>query len=95
MIRHIVFFSAKDKNKIDEVYNGLKVLETIPGDWTLSITKNQKVDLYANDVDVVVYGEFPSDEALERYKHHPIYQECTKTVRPLRDLRYAVDIKAL
>ncbi len=93
MIRHIVLFSAKDKNKIEDVYNGLKKLETIEGNWLLTITKNKKVDQIENEIDVVVYGEFSDQTALDTYKAHPIYQDCISIVRPLRDMRIAVDVE--
>ncbi len=93
MIRHIVLFTAKEGN-IDNVYKGLKTLETIEGNWTLQITKNEKIDQIANDVDVVVYGEFPDEQALATYKAHPTYEDAIKIVRPLRDKRIAVDIPA-
>lgn len=85
-------FSAKKPELIDSVYTGLKMLEHIEGDWHLSVTKNKKVDQIENDIDVVVYGEFKDDAALQTYKSHPIYQECIDVVRPLRDRRIAVDI---
>lgn len=94
MIRHIVMFSAKEKTDIDAIYNGLKMLETIEGDWLLTITKNEKIDQIENEIDVVVYGEFPDAEALQTYKAHQIYEDCIKVVRPLRDKRIAVDIPA-
>ncbi len=94
MIRHIVLFTAKEEKNIDAVYKGLKTLETIEGNWTLTITKNEKIDHIANDVDVVVYGEFPNEEALATYKAHPVYEDAIKIVRPLRDKRIAVDIPA-
>ncbi len=94
MIRHIVLFSAKDKADIDAVYNGLKMLEGIDGEWLLTITKNEKLDQISNDIDVVVYGEFADEAALARYKAHPTYEECIRVVRPLRDIRIAVDVPA-
>ncbi|PCK00586.1 MAG: stress responsive protein [Zetaproteobacteria bacterium] len=94
MIRHIVMFSAKQPENIDTIYQGLKMLETIDGDWILRVTKNAKVDQIANDIDVVVYGEFPDEDALAVYKSHPTYIECISVVRPLRDKRIAVDIPA-
>ncbi len=93
MIRHIVLFSAKNQNDIDAVYNGLKQLESIQGDWLLTITKNKKVDQLENEIDVVVYGEFSNQNALDTYKAHPTYQECINIVRPLRDMRIAVDVE--
>ena len=94
MIRHIVLFTAKADDQIETVYNGLKLLENIDGPWSLSVTKNNKIDKIANDIDVVVYGEFPDEAALEQYKADPIYQKSIDIVRPLRDMRVAVDIPA-
>jgi len=92
MIRHIVMFNAKDKADIDAIYQGLKMLEGIEGDWLLNVTKNEKIDQIENEIDVVVYGEFPDNAALAAYKAHPTYEECIKVVRPLRDKRIAVDV---
>lgn len=94
MIRHIVLFTSKKAEDIDAIYDGLKTLESIQGNWTLSITKNEKLDQIANEIDVVVYGEFPDESALQEYKAHPVYEEAIKVVRPLRDQRIAVDIPA-
>ncbi len=92
MIRHIVLFTAKKPEDLDAVFNGLKTLETIEGNWNLTVTKNSKTDQIANDIDVVVYGEFPDQSALEHYKAHPTYAKAITIVRPLRDKRIAVDI---
>lgn len=94
MIRHIVLFTARDPNNIDTIYNGLKILETIKGNWILTVSKNNKIDQLGNDIDVVVYGEFPDQTALTAYKSDPIYQKSIDIVRPLRDKRIAVDIPA-
>ncbi len=94
MIRHIVLFTAKTTNDLDTIYNGLKLLETIEGNWSLNIYKNNKIDQIANDIDVVVYGEFQDETALAQYKSHPTYQKAIEIVRPLRDKRIAVDVPA-
>lgn len=94
MIRHIVLFTAKDKKDIDAVYKGLKTLESINGNWLLNVTKNEKIDQIENEIDVVVYGEFPDENTLKEYKSHKIYEDAIKIVRPLRDQRIAVDIPA-
>lgn len=94
MIRHIVLFTARDAKDLDTIYNGLKLLETIKGNWLLSVTKNNKIDQLGNDIDIVVYGEFPDEAALARYKADPVYQQAIDIVRPLRDKRIAVDIPA-
>jgi quinol monooxygenase YgiN len=42
----------------------------------------------------VVYAEFEDEAALAAYKAHPVYDQCTARVRPLRDLRIAADFTA-
>lgn len=94
MIRHIVFFTAKDRRDLPEIIDGLELLGTIPHVDHFEVTPNTKVDLYGNDVDVVVYAEFADEAALAAYKAHPTYHEATRRVRPLRDLRFAADVEA-
>lgn len=91
MIRHIVFFTAKDKANIDEIVDGLSILATIPYARRLEVALNRKIDQLGNDIDVIVYGEFDSEAELAAYKTHDIYQESIRRVQPLRDLRYAAD----
>ena len=94
MIRHIVFFTARDPNDLHEIVEGLELLATIPHSLHFEVTRNSKVDQIGNDVDVVVYGEFADEAALAAYKAHPTYAEATKRVRPLRELRYAADVRS-
>lgn len=94
MIRHIVFFSAKDKADVPAIVEGLRTLAAIPHSLLFEVTENSKVDPIGNDVDVVVYGEFADEAALAAYKAHPIYAESTRRVRPLRELRFSADIPA-
>lgn len=98
MIRHIVFFSAKDKADLDRIEDGLNNLVQIPAnsdlDFSLEICRNEKADQLGNDIDVVVYGEFPDLETLHAYKKHPLYEKSTSIVRPLREMRFAADITA-
>ena len=94
MIRHIVFFTAKPEN-LDAVVEGLGLLGQIPHSEHFEVTRNDKVDLYGNEIDLVVYAEFADEAALAAYKAHPLYAEATRRVRPLRELRYAADFKAL
>ncbi|PZO80524.1 MAG: stress responsive protein [Mesorhizobium amorphae] len=94
MIRHIVFFSAKNKADLPEIVAGLRRLATIPHSTLFEVTENRKVDPMGNDVDVVVYGEFADEAALAAYKAHPTYSETTARVRPLRELRLSADVPA-
>ena len=94
MIRHIVFFTAKDGADLDAMVEGLELLGTIPHCDLLEVARNAKIDQIGNDVDVVVYAEFADEAALAAYKAHPTYAAATKRVRPLRELRLAADVEA-
>ena len=93
MIRHIVFFSAKDKDDIGDILAGLRILRDIPHATTLEVEPNLQSDDLSETVDVVVYGEFTDEAALAAYKAHPLYQKSIERVRPLREMRLAADFK--
>lgn len=92
MIRHIVFFSAKRPENVEAIREGLKALGTIPHSTLFEVSLNSKVDPQSNEVDVVVYAEFPDAAALAAYKAHPTYAQTTAKVRPLRELRVCADV---
>ena len=83
MIRHIVFFTAKDKADLDRIIDGLSILAAIPHARRLEIARNRKADQFGNDMDVVVYGEFENEAELAAYKAHALYRESIRRVRPL------------
>jgi hypothetical protein len=91
MIRHIVLFTARDKEDAQRIVEGLSVLTAIPHAQRLEIAPNGKTDQLGNDIDVVVYGEFADAAALAAYKAHALYQESIRRVRPLREMRVAAD----
>lgn len=91
MIRHIVFFSAKDEADVERIAEGLGMLAEIPHSDFFEIGINRKVDQIGTEVDVIVYGEFRDEAALAAYKAHPIYDACTAKVRPMREIRMAAD----
>lgn len=90
-IRHVVFFSAKDKADITRIREGLSMLAQIPHSSKFEVVQNSGVDTLSGEVDVVVYAEFADADALAAYKAHPIYQRSIDVVRPLRELRIAAD----
>lgn len=91
LLRHVVFFSAKDKADIPHIVTGLEILADIPHSRTFEVRQNTQRDTLSSEVDVVVYAEFDSADALAAYKAHPLYETSIKAVRPLRDLRVAAD----
>ena len=91
-LRHIVFFSARNKADIPRIVEGLSLLGRIPHSAHFEVRRNTQSDALSSEVDVVVYAEFDSAEAMAAYKADPIYQQSIDIVRPLRDLRIAADI---
>ncbi|WP_146584949.1 Dabb family protein [Puniceibacterium confluentis] len=91
-LRHIVFFSARDKADIPRIVEGLSLLAQIPHSSFFEVQRNTQSDALSSEVDVVVYAEFDSAEAMAAYKADPLYQKSIDLVRPLRDLRIAADI---
>ena len=91
MIRHIVFFTVPDRSCIDAVRAGLSILTEIPHARRLEIGTNLRSDQLSTEIDLVVYGEFDDEAALAAYKTHPLYQTSIERVRPLREMRIAVD----
>ena len=94
MIRHIVFFSANRHENIEAMRAGLMALGTIPHSSLFEVSLNSKVDPLSDEIDVVVYAEFPDEAALAAYKAHPTYAETTAKVRPMRELRFSADVVA-
>ncbi len=94
MIRHIVFFSAKRSENVEAIRVGLEALGSIPNSTLFEVSLNTKVDPMSDEIDVVVYAEFPDEAALAAYKAHPTYAETTAKVRPMRELRLSADVVA-
>ena len=94
MIRHIVFFSAMRGENVEAMRVGLEALGSIPNSTLFEVSLNTKVDPLSDEVDVVVYAEFPDEAALAAYKAHPTYAETTARVRPMRELRLSADVIA-
>jgi hypothetical protein len=92
MIRHIVFFRAKNPADKETIFEGLSLLAGIPHATRFEVGRNMLVDSISLDgPDFVVYAEFADEAQLAAYKAHPLYAQSTARVRPLRDLRMAAD----
>ena len=91
MIRHFVFFTAREGEDLIAIRDGLRLLTRIPHADHLEIALNRKSDPASKEVDIVVYGEFADDAALAAYKAHALYADSIKRVKPLRELRLAAD----
>ena len=92
MIRHVVFFSARDPKDRETVYDGLSLLSGIPHTSHFEIGRNLNTDpIPGPQVDFIVYAEFKDETALAAFKAHPLYERSIQIVRPLRDLRISAD----
>jgi hypothetical protein len=94
LIRHVVLFTVPDEN-LAAARAGLQRLGAIPHAKLFEVGVNLKRDLYANEVDLVVYAEFETAAEFDAYKAHPLYIEVTEAVRPLRKTRVAADFESL
>ncbi len=94
MIRHIVFFTVSNEN-LAGARTGLERLRAIPHARLFEVGVNLKRDLYGNEVDLIVYAEFDTVAELDAYKAHPLYDEVTEAVRPLRNTRAAADFVSM
>lgn len=95
MIRHIVFFTAKDPKDRDAIREGLELLKGIPDCLRFEVAENRFDDpIPGPSPDVIVYGEFEDEAQLAAYKAHPLYEESIARVRPLREMRIAADFLA-
>jgi hypothetical protein len=71
-LRHVVFFSAKDKADIPRLAAELELLAGIPHARLFEVCQNTQNDALSSEVDVIVYAKFDSAEALVAYKAHPL-----------------------
>jgi hypothetical protein len=95
MIRHVVFFTARDSADLEEIRAGLMTLAEIPHARHFEVGRNLGADgIPGQQVDLVVYAEFDSEADLAAYKAHPLYTQAIARVRPLREARIAADFHA-
>jgi hypothetical protein len=76
---------------LNAIHQALAKLKEIPHARYVEVSHNAKKDSLSKEIDVVVYAEFDDYGQLDKYKAHPLYRESTEIVRPLRDMRIAVD----
>lgn len=92
MIRHLAFFRARDPADLPRMRATFATLASIPGVRGFEIGENRHVDVRSDDrVDLVVHAVFDDEAALTAYTSHPTYLASVEVVRPLRELRLAVD----
>ena len=94
MVKHIILWKLKEEFNTDEVKKGIKSsLEALKGvvQGLLEI-KVQYKTLPSYNVDVMLYSELESEEALKAYAIHPAHVEAADTkVRPYTESRSCID----
>ena len=96
MIRHLVFFRARDPMDLPRMRQTLMTLAGIDGVRGFEVGVNEQRDEGSDDdIDLVVHAVFDDAEALVAYKASPIYQRSVALVRPLREVRIAVDYEVV
>jgi quinol monooxygenase YgiN len=92
VIRHLVFFTAKDPADLEVMRETFATLAHIPGVRAFEVGVNVRSDERTDDApDLVVHAVLDDEDALAAYRAHPIYQRSVAVVRPLRERRIAVD----
>ncbi|SFC29796.1 Stress responsive A/B Barrel Domain [Bosea sp. CRIB-10] len=94
MIRHIVFFTVKRIEDLGRAQRLLGRLGEISHALAFEVAANARIDPIGDAADIVVYAEFADEAALAAWKAHPIYDETTQAVRPLRELRWSADFRS-
>ena len=84
MIKHIVMFKLKDKNKenIEKIVNALKAVE-----GNINVLRSAEIGVNFTEsersYDIVLTTEFDNRDALDAYGPHPKHAPVVKTVRSL------------
>jgi Stress responsive A/B Barrel Domain len=97
MIKHIVFWKLKEEaNGLSKVENANAIkqkLESLKGKIEGLINIEVGIDFLHSpeSVDLVLYSEFESKEALTFYANHPLHQEIMPFIAEARNERRVVD----
>lgn len=91
MIRHLVLFSARDADDLGTIRTTLRTLADIPSVRAFELGENRRHDEHSGEIDLVLHAVFDDEAGLAAYKADPIYRHSVETVRPLREIRVAVD----
>ena len=92
MIKHIVMFKLKDKNKenIEKVVEALKTLE-----GNIDVLRSTEIGVNFTEsersYDIVLITEFDNRDALDAYSPHPKHVPVVETVRSLCSGSVVVD----
>lgn len=99
MVKHIVFWKLKDEaNGMSKEANAAAIkqkLEDLNGKIEGCLKLEVGFDFLhsAESVDVVLYSEFESKEALDFYANHPLHKAVMPFIAEARSERRVIDIE--
>ncbi len=98
MIKHIVMWKLKDEAHGNDKATNAKLikekLEALDGKIDGLLKIEVGIDFVGNNnLDVVLYSELSSKEALDTYQNHPLHQAILPFVRDAVTERKAVDFE--
>ena len=96
MIKHIVFWKLKDKDKKENGETIKKRLESLAGKvpGLLKIEVGLDFSKTNESADVALYSEFENREALKSYTEHPDHKAILPFVKDIRTERRVVDFES-
>ena len=96
MIKHIVFWKLKEKDKKKNSETIKERLESLAGKVPGLLKIEIGIDISNTDesADVALYSEFESREALKSYTEHPDHKAILPFVKDIRTERRVVDFES-
>jgi hypothetical protein len=99
MIRHVVLWMLKPEFKQRQELPDARHLEASLAAMRKGIAGLLHIELKRNAIeapdnaDLVLYSEFDSWQALDRYQTHPLHEHFKKLIAPLRTERRTADFE--
>ena len=91
MIRHVVFFTAKNPADREVLFSSLSLLKEIGHARVVEVARNFETADVTLVPDVALYTDFDSVAQRGAFKAHPLYKRVVEIVNETRDVRIAVD----
>jgi len=89
MLRHVVLFTIRPTSSVAQIITYLQQLQSIPTVVDFAIYQTN------GDADILLQADFNNATDLNIYLNHPIYQDTTAKVKPLRLTRTCIDFQIL
>lgn len=93
MIKHIVIWKLKDKDKAKNIKIIKQRLEALAGHvpGMIKIEVGADFSHTQSSGDVVLYSEFKNRQALDEYQVHPEHESVKEFIMEVREQRWIVD----